>query len=109
MSIMVETATPSFLKNIKNIYQAKSATKTVTDYIQNPWYIVSAVAFSASNRPECIPGLFTLIMDELHALNASQDEKLQVVIRLREALFKGGMISGYSRVNISNFQPVRYE
>ncbi|PAV23451.1 hypothetical protein PNOK_0051900 [Pyrrhoderma noxium] len=36
-------------------------------------------------------------MDELHELNASQDEKLQVVIRLREALFKGGMISGYSR------------
>lgn len=94
---MAEIATPNFLKHVKEIYQDESKITSIEEYIKNPWYLVASVAFGASNRPDGVPRIFQLLMDELDELSATQEQKIQVIIRMREALFKGGMISGYSR------------
>ena len=96
---MAEIATPNFLKHVKEIYQDESKITSIEEYIKNPWYLVASVAFGASNRPDGVPRIFQLLMDELDELSATQEQKIQVIIRMREALFKGGMISGYSRVS----------
>jgi endoribonuclease Dicer len=72
--------------------------------LRNPWYIVAAVAFSASNRPEAIPRVFEHVLEDIKSSSSSQsgtkpDNKL-LAQKLREALFKSGLISGYPKVPI---------
>ena len=67
----------------------------------NPWYIVAAVAFSASNLPEGVPRTFEHALKDLRALGANSnqsDEKL-LAQRIRDAIFKSGLISGYPKVS----------
>ena len=74
--------------------------------IQNPWYLVTLASFSAANRPEAVPFLFNYVFGQLEqaqnrfnipAPDANQ-EKYLLVQRFRDAIFKGGIIAGYSRV-----------
>jgi len=72
--------------------------------LRSPWYIVAAVAFSASNRPEGVSQVFEHALADLRASNAisdgstigSDNEKL-LAQRFRDALFKSGLISGYPK------------
>jgi len=61
---------------------------------QNPWYLVAAVGFSASNRPEAVAQIFT------HAIQDVQehDERLKIARKIRDGLLKSAMISGFPRV-----------
>lgn len=85
--------------------------------LQNPWYIVAAVAFSASNRPECVPQVFTHALADLRlahgaagapsrrdgqAAEGAAAAETVLAQRLRDALFKSGLISGYPKVCISS-------
>ena len=101
---MAELATDEFLARVKAKYPSPistTASSQVDLEIENPWYIITAVAFSASNRPDAVPQVFKFTMARLEALSATKDDKLRLVLRLREALFKAGLISGYSRVRPS--------
>lgn len=68
----------------------------------NPWYIIAAVAFSASNRPDAVPHVFQCVMKDIQKEEnlgiTSLEEKRQVARKLRDALFKSGLTSGYPRV-----------
>lgn len=78
----------------------------VYSVLKSPWYIVAAVAFSASNRPEGVPQVFEHALADLRASLANTDrttlgsdnEKL-LAQRFRDALFKSGLISGYPKVS----------
>ncbi|KAL5528848.1 hypothetical protein ACEPAG_4822 [Sanghuangporus baumii] len=97
---MTDLATSEFLTRIKARYSlttSGAASNQVDLEIDNPWYIITAVVFSASNRPDAIPRVFEFVISELGTLSATKDDKLRLVVRMREALFKAGMISGYSR------------
>ena len=67
---------------------------------------MAAVAFSAGNRPDFVPLLFTHVLTELEKsqkeLGVSGDkadeERLLLARKFRECLFKGGMVAGYSKV-----------
>lgn len=61
----------------------------------NPWYIVSAVAFSASNEPQAVPELFKYVLAEA---GEEHEEKLLLARKFRDALFKAGLTSGYPKV-----------
>ncbi|CAA7265310.1 unnamed protein product [Cyclocybe aegerita] len=80
---------------------------------KNPWYIAAAVAFSASNKPEGVPRVFEHALADLRSTptirgtkggvkvrrpgNEDEDEKKILARKMREALFKSGLICGYPR------------
>jgi hypothetical protein len=78
----------------------------VTLVIQNPWYIVALLSFTTGNRPDAVPLLFKYVLEELERVQnrfgvsevEANREKLLLARRFRDAIFKGGMISGYSKV-----------
>ncbi|KAL5528850.1 hypothetical protein ACEPAG_4824 [Sanghuangporus baumii] len=97
---MTEIVSTELLQQLKSLYPTTPATASlskVDQVLESPWYIVAAVAFSAGNRPEAVPFVLKFVLAELTALSASGDDKRRVVVRMREALFKAGLISGYSR------------
>jgi len=77
----------------------------VTLVIQNPWYIVALLSFTTGNRPDAVPLLFKYVLRELEREQnrigvpevEANREKLLLARRFRDAIFKGGMISGYSK------------
>ena len=79
----------------------------VYSVLKSPWYIVAAVAFSASNRPEGVSQVFEHALSDLRSSLVNTDrtavgydnEKL-LAQRFRDALFKSGLISGYPKVLI---------
>jgi hypothetical protein len=66
----------------------------ISDLHTNPWYIIAAVAFSASNRPEAVPDIFQCVLQDCSA----EGEKLLLARKMRDAIFKSGLSSGYPRV-----------
>ncbi|KAE9398329.1 hypothetical protein BT96DRAFT_883056 [Gymnopus androsaceus JB14] len=80
----------TLLTRLKSIYPTgRSSTLT-----HNPWYIVSAVAFSASNEPQAVPELFKYVLAEA---GEEHEEKLLLARKFRDALFKAGLTSGYPK------------
>jgi hypothetical protein len=73
------------------------------DALRNPWFIVAAVAFSASNRPEAVPRVFKQALQDLKNESYDKSEELMLAKKLREALFKSGFISGYPKVTVGIF------
>ena len=68
--------------------------------LRNPWYLVAAVAFSASNRPECVPHVFEYVLKDLRAdANSLQSDEKLLAQKMRDAIFKSGLISGYPKVS----------
>lgn len=79
---------------------------TVFIVIQNPWYIVTIVALTAGNRPEGIPLVFKYVLSDLERAQnefkvpevEAQGERLRLARRFRDAIFKCGILAGYSKV-----------
>lgn len=97
---MADLATKDYLAHLKSLYpqHAPKSGTNVEGILQSPWYLVAAVAFSASNRPEAIPKIFAFVSDELDAASATTEQKFLVARRFREAIFKAGLLCGFSRV-----------
>ncbi|EMD34372.1 hypothetical protein CERSUDRAFT_55073 [Gelatoporia subvermispora B] len=99
-----ELATPVFLEQLKAAYP--SNTVSGSDIVlSNPWYLVAAVAFSASNVPEAIPIVWEYAVQNLADVQEkglsqeqAQQERLTLARRLREALLQSGLLSGMPRV-----------
>jgi hypothetical protein len=74
--------------------------------IQNPWYLVTLASFAAANRPEAVALLFKYVLGQLEQAQnrfnipvpEANQEKCLLVQKFRDAIFKGGIIAGYSRV-----------
>lgn len=79
-------ATDRFLAHLKSIFPVRASL--------NPWFIVAAVAFSASNRPEEVPRVLTYAIRDVQ----TEQDKLTIGNKARDALFKAGLTSGYPRV-----------
>ena len=73
--------------------------------IQNPWYIVTIVALTTGNRPEAIPPVFKYVLNDLERAqnefkvpkDEAQKERLRLARRFRDAIFKCGILAGYSK------------
>jgi hypothetical protein len=83
--------------------------------IQNPWYLVTIVSFTAGNRPEAVPLLFNYVMRELERAqhefevrdSEAHGERLILSRKFRDAIFKCGMTGGYSKVYFLPFRTDR--
>ncbi|KAH9999087.1 hypothetical protein BJV77DRAFT_1058615 [Russula vinacea] len=101
---MADIASDTALQHLKSLYPYGQVTSS-SDVIQNPWYIIVLVSFSFGNRPEAVPHLFNYVLRELeHAQNQfkvptleANREKLLLARRFRDAIFKGGIVGGYSK------------
>ncbi|KAH6919099.1 AhpD-like protein [Coprinopsis sp. MPI-PUGE-AT-0042] len=85
--------TTAFMDRIRDMYPSRSSTDSVLD---RPWYILAAVAFSASNVPEAIPRIFHHVLEQLPKESPLEERRL-LARKVREALFKSGLISGYPK------------
>jgi len=92
----------TFLNSLKSLFPEKvvlnSGGSPESSILTNPWYIVAAVAFSASNRPEGVPRVFEHLLQDLKLSgSSSKSEEKLLAQKLREALLKSGLISGYPK------------
>jgi hypothetical protein len=86
---MTDVVTPEFLSHLKALYPAPSSGG------DNTWAFVAAVAFSASNLPEAVP----LVLQHATSSNTEHEDSLLLVRKMKDALFKSGMLSGYPKVD----------
>lgn len=94
---MSDIATPEFLSRLKAIYPTNTPNP-----LRNPWFFVAAVAFSASNLPEAVPLVYQHALKSLDSSDSSSvaDEAttLLLVRKVKDSLFKSGLLSGYPKV-----------
>ena len=100
---MGDIATIEFLDHLKSIYPTRAT--SVETVINHPWYIVAAVAFSASNKPNDVTLVFKYALAELKSVQKVKGEEavkeqLQLARRIREAILQSGLLSGMPRVSI---------
>jgi len=77
------------LNLLKNSFPSKGLSPS-----QNPWYLVAAVGLSASNRPEAVAQVFKFAIQDV----PEHEERLAIARKIRDGLFKSGLISGYPKV-----------
>lgn len=84
---MAAVASRGFLASLEALYprQARGAV--------SPWSLVAATAFSSSNLPEAVPEVFKYALDGVN----THDERQLLVRKLKDALFKSGLLSGYPK------------
>jgi len=86
---MAGLGSATFLSHLKSLYPVRRGAAHVQ---YNPWHLIAAVGFAASNRPEAVPLVFEYAMKE--ADKSSHEEKLLLVRKFRDAIFKSGLTSG---------------
>jgi hypothetical protein len=105
---MTQLATKDFLDEISDLYPTSNlkSSSPIETILDNKWYFIAAVAFSAGNTPEEVPNVFKYTMKKLaEAHSQSKTEPSQVhrdqlalARRFREPLCISGITSGFSRV-----------
>jgi hypothetical protein len=120
---MADIASETALQDLKSLYPYGEITsssdgnsyRTLSSWVssvdvnlvvQNPWYIVAVVSFTAANRPEAVPLLFKYVLGELERAHNQFEvpeidanrEKLVLARKFRDAIFKCGVTGGYSKV-----------
>jgi len=91
---MANIATPEFLYEIKSLYPAP------VNYVDGDWFLAAGIAFSSSNCPEGVPCVLRHALEDLDKLPGTSDEDRRLLVRkMRDGIFKSGMISGFPKVN----------
>jgi hypothetical protein len=100
-----DIASTSFLSDLKSLYppsasSTPSPTTTTTPAHRNPWHIITAVSYCASNRPDALPHLLRFMLADVDQSGSGHTERLNVVNEMRDGMFKAGLICGYARVSV---------
>ncbi|KDQ59667.1 hypothetical protein JAAARDRAFT_33236 [Jaapia argillacea MUCL 33604] len=101
---MARLATTPFLNRLKSLYPLRQSAPQESIH-SNPWYIIAAVAFSGSNRPDEVPHVFRHVLQDLwnnHQQARTVDSRarsqnLLLARKMRDAIFKSGLTTGYPR------------
>jgi len=89
---------PEFLSGLRALYHTNANLSDLSpkENADSPWYMAAAIAFAAANRPNAVPVVFeyalTTVPKEEHTL------RLQIARKVRDGVFKAGMICGFPRV-----------
>ena len=103
---MSKLASEDFMNRLKSLYPIRNSLRGADAVLHNPWYLVAAVAYASSNRPEGVPAVFKDVLADLKKTQTEQqtpaeaahNEQLLLARRFRESILKGGLLCGYSRV-----------
>ncbi|OCH91076.1 hypothetical protein OBBRIDRAFT_753867 [Obba rivulosa] len=100
---MAHLATSAFLEQLKAAF-AGPKEPSVHPVLDDLWYLVVVVAFSASNEPQAIPVVWKYVLHELDTAREKDltpeqmhQERLALARKFREALFQSGLMSGMPR------------
>ncbi|KAI0303521.1 hypothetical protein B0F90DRAFT_1711638 [Multifurca ochricompacta] len=101
---MADPVSDTNLQYLKSLYPYHEPASS-SDVIENPWYLVVIVTLTAGNRPEAVPLVYKYVLDELERAQGKfnvpegkvYSEKLLLSRKFRDAIFKCGMIAGYSK------------
>ncbi len=112
---MADIAPTDFLNQLKAIYPQSTAARGSKSIIANPWYFLAITGFTGSNRPEAVPLVFLNVLEDLKRSQKMEEldtaaalaQQLLLARRIREAILKGGMLSGASRVQLYASQYLR--
>ncbi|EIN03557.1 hypothetical protein PUNSTDRAFT_93915 [Punctularia strigosozonata HHB-11173 SS5] len=90
-----ELVDAAFLSRLEALYPSTSSASTSPSraVVDSPWYVAAAVAYSAANRPEAVPRVFEYVLAKVD----EPAERLRLARKLRDALFKSGIIGGYPK------------
>jgi len=87
-------ATTSLLEELEALWPtATTPNSTAEPSIPNPYALIAAVVFGSANLPELVPSVWVHAASRVN----SNDDKALLARRMRDALFKTGMLTGYSR------------
>ncbi len=81
---MATIATRELLSRLESLYPSADGS----------WAMVAAIAFSASNAPEAVPEVYKFVAQNLK----TDEEQMALARKLRDGLFKSGMICGFPKV-----------
>jgi len=91
---MADIATPEFLDELKSLYPSPA------NYVDGDWFLAAGIAFSSSNCPEGVPCVLLHALKDLENLPGTSVEDRRLLVRkMRDGIFKSGLISGYPKVN----------
>ncbi|CAL1703378.1 unnamed protein product [Somion occarium] len=100
---MAQLATAQFLQHLRSLYPHQSGSPdTPSAIVGQPWYLIAAVAFSASNKPDATAVVFQYVLNDLEKVEFAAEKdrhaaRLAVARRIREAVLQSGLLSGYAR------------
>jgi hypothetical protein len=94
---MTDIVTPEFLAHLKALYPAPTSAR------DNTWAFVAAVAFGASNLPQAVPLVFQHACKSQSSVMTDDEDLLLLVRKMKDALFKSGLLCGYPKVNTFAF------
>ncbi|KAF9012878.1 hypothetical protein BDZ89DRAFT_1077208 [Hymenopellis radicata] len=80
---MATIATRELLSRLESLYPSSDGS----------WAMVAAIAFSASNAPEAVPEVYKFVSQNLK----TDEEQLALARKLRDGLFKSGLICGFPK------------
>lgn len=103
---MADIASTDFLDQLKAIYPQSTSPHGSKAILANPWYFLAAAGFTGSNRPEAVPLVFLNALEDLKRAQKRENldsaaalaQQLLLARRTREAILKGCILSGTSRV-----------
>ncbi|TFK34021.1 AhpD-like protein [Crucibulum laeve] len=84
---MSEGITPELFARLESLYPQPQEGEI------SPWSFVAATAFSASNLPEAVPLVFQYASKDLK----SDEHRLLLARKLKDAIFKSGLLSGFPK------------
>ncbi|KAJ8522617.1 hypothetical protein ONZ45_g835 [Pleurotus djamor] len=93
----MDPISPTAIKQLIPLYPLVP-TKAAHPVLDNPWYIVACVAFSAAGKPEAVASVYQVVLDDLKSSGYdSVGDHIALVKKLREALFKSSLAYGIPR------------
>ncbi|TFK47227.1 hypothetical protein OE88DRAFT_1811397 [Heliocybe sulcata] len=94
---MSHLATPALLTHLKSLYPPSSPPTSAHEYLLNPYIFAAPVVFASFNYPDAIPAVFSTALHDIKTLGATEDEQKRLVRKIRDALFKCGILIGYPK------------
>ncbi|PCH38586.1 hypothetical protein WOLCODRAFT_88179 [Wolfiporia cocos MD-104 SS10] len=98
-----ESPPEAFLNQLRSLYSSHVAA-TPDIILAQPWYLIAAVAFSASRKTEAVPVVFEFVMSELKLAQIGEQperalaQRMTLANKMREALLQSGQLTGMPRV-----------
>ncbi|KAJ8516368.1 hypothetical protein ONZ45_g6322 [Pleurotus djamor] len=94
----------TIIQHLKSLYKTPSRLPS-HPVLDNPWYIVAAVAFNAARQPESIISVYQSVLEDLKSNGYTSDEDhVTLVEKLREALLHASLTNGIPRDNLSRLR-----
>ncbi|KAJ8516361.1 hypothetical protein ONZ45_g6312 [Pleurotus djamor] len=96
----MEKVSSAAIQQLKSLYPSTAESMCLHPVLDNPWYLVAAVAFNAARQPESVLSVYKFVLEDLrtHYNNVVDDaDHVSLVKKIQEALLKTSITNGIPR------------